>query len=42
MCALWNEAAAFQKRGMQPTIVGNSDCCGEVDGSKLAPKIRNL
>ena len=38
-CALWNEAS--QKRGKRPSTVGNSQCCDEVHGSKLALKMRN-
>ena len=41
-CALWNEAS--QKRGNRSSTVGvgNSQCCGEVHGSKLALKMRNI
>ena len=41
-CALCNEAAdKSQKRGKQPSTVGNSHCSSEVHGSYLALKMRN-
>ena len=41
-CALRNEGDEHsQKRGKQPSTVGNSHCCDEVHGSRLASKMRN-